>query len=401
MTTPLAIDGGTPVRTEPFPSWPVHGQREEDLLLEVLRSGNWGELTGTKVAEFSRDFAAFQAARFGVCVPNGTLALEVALEALGVGRDDEIITTAYTFIATAGAAFTVGARPVFVDIDPATNMIDPAMIEKAISPRTKAIVPVHIGGHPADLDGVLDIALRHGLPVLEDACQAWGAAWKGTPVGAIGELGCFSFQASKNINAGEGGIVVTNSRTHYERVWSLHNVGRIPEGGWYQHEILGRNLRMAEWNAAILIAQLERLPAMMATRQRNAERLMAGLADVPGLDPTRVDDRVTSHAWHLFQIRYDAGAFGGHTRDTFIKALIAEGIPCSAGYVPLTRQNAIQTTLRDRFGADALANLGQVPHADVAGDRTIWLHQHLLLGDDAAIDDIVTACAKIQRAWAD
>ncbi|HYI25432.1 MAG TPA: DegT/DnrJ/EryC1/StrS family aminotransferase [Thermomicrobiales bacterium] len=401
MTSPLAIDGGTPVRTEPFPSWPVFGQREEDLLLEVLRSGNWGELTGTMVAELSRQFAAFQGAGYGVCVPNGTLALEVALEALGVGHGDEIITTAYTFIATAGAAFTVGARPIFVDIDPETNMIDPSRIEAAITPRTKAIVPVHIGGHPADLDGVLDVARRHGLPVLEDACQAWGAAWKGTPVGAIGDLGCFSFQASKNINAGEGGIVVTNNRDHYERVWSLHNVGRIPDGGWYQHEILGRNLRMAEWNAAILIAQLERLPAMMATRQRNAERLIDGLAEVPGLNPTKVDERVTSHAWHLFQIRHGPASFGGRDRDSFIAALIAEGIPCSAGYVPLTRQNAIQTTLRERFGADALVNLAEVPHADRAGDRTIWIHQHLLLGDDAAIDDIVAACVKIQRAWAD
>jgi dTDP-4-amino-4,6-dideoxygalactose transaminase len=400
MTSTLAIDGGTPVRTEPFPTWPVWGQREEALLLEVLHSGNWGELTGTKVAEFSRHFAAFQGANYGVCVPNGTLALEVAYEALGVGQGDEIITTAYTFIATAGAAFTVGARPVFVDIDPETNMMDPAKIEAAITPRTKAIVPVHIGGHPADLDGVIEVASRHGIPVLEDACQAWGAAWKGTPVGAIGDIGCFSFQASKNINAGEGGIVVTNSRDHHDRVWSLHNVGRIPEGGWYQHEILGRNLRMAEWNAAILIAQFERLPGMMATRQRNAARLIDGLADVPGINPTKVDERVTSHGWHLFQMRYDPAAFGGRDRSAFIAALTAEGIPCSAGYVPLTRQNAIQTTLRDRFGADALANLAEVPNADYAGDHTIWLQQTLLLADESAIDDIVAACAKTQRAWA-
>ncbi len=400
MTSPLAIDGGIPVRTEPFPAWPVWGRREEELLLDVLHSGNWGELTGTKVAEFSRHFAAFQGAAYGVCVPNGTLALEVAYEALGVGHGDEIITTAYTFIATAGAAFTVGARPVFVDIDPETNMMDPAKIEAAITARTKAIVPVHIGGHPADLDGVIEVASRHGIPVLEDACQAWGAAWKGTPVGAIGDLGCFSFQASKNINAGEGGIVVTNSREHHDRVWSLHNVGRLPEGGWYQHEILGRNLRMAEWNAAVLIAQFERLPGMMATRQRNAARLIDGLSDVRGLNPTKVDERVTSHGWHLFQIRYDPTAFGGRDRGTFLAALTAEGVPCSAGYVPLTRQNAIQTTLRDRFGADALANLAEVPNADYAGDHTIWLQQTLLLGDDSAIDDILTACTKIQRAWA-
>lgn len=400
MTIQLAIDGGDPVRTAPFPAWPVFGGREEQLLLEVLHSGDWGELSGSKVREFGRDFASFQGAAWGVCVPNGTLALEVALEALGVGYGDEIITTAYTFIATASSAFAIGARPVFVDIDPETNNIDPARIEAAISPRTRAIVPVHIGGQPADLDGVLDVARKHGIPVLEDACQAWGAAWKGTPVGAIGDLGCFSFQASKNINAGEGGIVVTNSRDLYNLVWSLHNVGRLPEGGWYQHEILGRNLRMAEWNAAILIAQLERLPDMMATRQRNAERLTAGLADVPGLDPTKVDSRVTSHAWHLYQIRYDPDRFGGKSRDEFVKALQAEGIPCSAGYVPLTYQNAIRNTLRDRFGEDALANLAEVPHAEHAGGHTVWLAQTMLLGTDEDTDQIVAACAKIQHAWA-
>jgi dTDP-4-amino-4,6-dideoxygalactose transaminase len=399
MTAHLAIDGGSPVRTEPFPEWPIFGDREEQLVLEVLHSGKWGEITGNRVMTFARDFAAFQGAAYGVCVPNGTLALEVGLEALGVGHADEIITTAYTFIATASSAFAVGARPIFVDIDPETNNIDPARIEAAITPRTKAIVPVHIGGQPADLDGVLEVARKHGIPVLEDACQAWGAEWKGTPVGAIGDLGCFSFQASKNITAGEGGIIVTNSREHYNMSWSLHNVGRLPEGGWYQHEILGRNLRMTEWQAAILTAQLERLPDGMEIRRRSAERLTAGLAEIPGLDPTKVDERVTRHAWHLYQIRYDPGQFGGKSRDEFIKALNAEGIPCSGGYVPLTYQPAIQNTLRARFGEESLQNLAEVPRAEHAGARTVWLTQMLLLGGDEDIDQIIEACRKVQHAW--
>jgi dTDP-4-amino-4,6-dideoxygalactose transaminase len=399
MTAHLAIDGGSPVRTEPFPEWPISGDREEQLLLEVLHSGKWSEITGNRVMTFARDFAAFQGAAYGVCVPNGTLALEVGLEALGVGHADEIITTAYTFIATASSAFAVGARPIFVDIDPETNNIDPARIEAAITPRTKAIVPVHIGGQPADLDGVLEVARQHGIPVLEDACQAWGAEWKGTPVGAIGDLGCFSFQASKNITAGEGGIVVTNSREHYNMCWSLHNVGRLPEGGWYQHEILGRNLRMTEWQAAILTAQLERLPDGMERRTRSAERLAAGLAEIPGLDPTKVDERVTRHAWHLYQIRYDPARFGGRSRDEFIKALNAEGIPCSGGYVPLTYQPAIQNTLRARFGEESLQNLAEVPRAEHAGAHTVWLTQMVLLGGDEDIDQIVDACRKIQHAW--
>src|SRR5690606_15997181 len=159
---------------------------------------------------------------------------------------------------TAASAFSVGARPVFVDIDPRTNNIDPARIEAAITERTKAIVPVHIGGQPADMDGILEVAKKHGIPVLEDACQAWGSSWKGQPVGAIGDLGAFSFQASKNITAGEGGILVTNDHDLYGKAWSLHNVGRSPDGGWYQHDRPGKNLRLSEFQGAILIAQLER-----------------------------------------------------------------------------------------------------------------------------------------------
>lgn len=395
----LAVDGGTPIRTKPCPAWPIFGRREEELLLEVLHSGDWSELTGSKVVTFAREFAAFQDASYGVCVPNGTLALEVALQALGVGFGDEIITTAYTFIATASSAFAVGARPVFVDIDPETYNIDPALIEAAITPRTKAIVPVHIGGQPADMDVIVEIGKRHGIPVLEDACQAWGSQWKGQGVGAIGDIGTFSFQSSKNITAGEGGMVVTNDRTLYDLSWSLHNVGRLPEGGWYQPEILGRNLRLPEWNGAILLAQFERLPEAMATRTRNAERLIAELSEIPGIAPVKIDERVTRNSWHLFQIRYDPSGFGGRSCDEFLKALRAEGVPCSSGYVPLIHAPAIQNALQDRFGAESLANLGEVPRADYAGNHTIWLTQTQLLGDDEDTGQIIAAFQKIAAAW--
>ncbi len=400
MTDTLAIDGGSPARANASPDWPVFGEREEELLLEVLHSGKWGELTGDKVTTFAKQFAAFQGAEYGVCVPNGTLALEVGLEALGVGPGDEIITTAYTFIATAASAFSVGARPIFVDIDPETNNIDPARIEEAITERTKAIVPVHIGGQPADMDGVLDVAKKHGIPVLEDACQAWGSSWKGQPVGAIGDIGAFSFQASKNITAGEGGIVITNKKDLYDRAWSIHNVGRLPDGGWYQHDLPGKNLRMTEWQGAVLIAQLERLPQAMDRRQRSAEILMSGLGEIPGLTPMKVDERVTGHSWHLFQTRYDPSAFGGRDRGEFLKALNAEGVNSSGGYVPLTYQKAIQTALRAQFGQESLSNLAEVPRSEDAGEHTIWFNQMLLLGDDDDMKDVIAACRKIQRAWA-
>ena len=401
MTGRLAIDGGEPARTGTSPAWPVFGDREEALLLDVLRSGDWGELTGGKTREFARQFAVFQGAAHSIPVPNGTLALELALETLGVAHGDEVITTAYTFIATAGAILSMGAKPVFVDIDPHTNTIDPARIQEAITPRTKGIVPVHVGGMPADLDGVLDVVSRRGIPVLEDACQAWGAAWRGTPVGAIGAMGAFSFQATKNLNAGEGGMVLTNDHTLYERAWAIHDVGRRPDGSWYEPAMPGRDLRMTEWQAAILIAQLDRMPAAMERRDRSARILTEGLADVPGVTPLKVDARITRHAWHLYQVQYDPVAFGGRDRTGFLRAINAEGVEATAGYQPLTTHPALRNAMRDRFGASAAVELPRVANAERAGEGTVWLPQTLLLGSDEDMRDVVAAVHKVQHAWGD
>jgi dTDP-4-amino-4,6-dideoxygalactose transaminase len=400
MTTKLAIDGGTPVRTASFPAWPVWGEPEREAVLAVIESGHWGELSGDRVQEFEDAFAVFHDARFALAVPNGTQALEVALRALGVDAGDEVITSAYTFIATASAILAVGAKPVFVDIDPATNLIDPGTIEPAITARTKAIVPVHIGGQPCDLDAIVEVAGRHGLPVLEDAAQAVGAAWKGTKVGAIGTAGTFSFQESKNLSGGEGGIVVTNDEDLHARCWSIHNCGRGTAGGAFDFERMGGNFRMTELTAALLLAQFERLPAQMTLRDRNATALTDGLAGIAGLDPTVVDPRVTRHAWHLFQIGYDASQFGGHSREQFISALNAEGIPASAGYVPLPHLPVIRDTLQERFGAASIRDIAPVPHAEAAGRDTIWLSQSMLLGCDDDTSQIVEACSRIAESWA-
>jgi dTDP-4-amino-4,6-dideoxygalactose transaminase len=396
----LAIDGGTPVRTTPLPRWPIAGEREEALLLEVLHSGNWGSLTGDKVTTFAEQFAAFQGARFGVCVPNGTMALELALRAVGVQPGDEVITTPYTFIASPAAALALGAKPVFVDINPETCNIDPAKIAAAITTRTKAILPVHIGGQPADLDGVREVANQHGIPVVEDAAQAGGAAWRGERVGALGALGTFSFQASKNLTAGEGGIVLTNDPDLYERCWSLHNVGRVRQGAWYQHEILGWNFRMPEWCGAILIAQLERLPEQMPQREAAARYLDEAFGEITGLTPLAVDARVTTHARHLYMLRYDAAAFGGRPRSAFLEALRAEGLAgVSAGYTPLTQSPAIHRALTDLFGTAAVGEMHPCPVADQATDEIIWFPQNVLLDDQDGLDTIPAAVSKIQAAW--
>jgi len=406
MSDKLAIEGGPPLRTLPFPEWPIWDEREEKYLLEVLHSGKWG-LYGSKVPEFQRRFAEFQGAQYALCVTNGTSALEISLRALGIGPGDEVITTPYTFVATPSAAFLVGARPIFVDINPETYMLDPAAVEAAITPRTKAIMPVHIAGCPTDMDGIMEVARRHNLAVVEDACQAWGAQWKGVPVGTIGDLGTFSFQSSKNINAGEGGAIVTNNAELYERCWSLHNCGRTLTGEWYQHEVLGWNHRMTEWQAAILLAQLERLPEHMQRRSDNAAYLTARLNEIGGLKPAKVDPRVTRHAWHLYMSTYDPAAFGGHSCREFIQALNAEGIPCSSGYTPLNHAASIRRALAEQEGrispwAIANAELPTLPSCPVTEDlctRTVWFKQSMLLGDHEDMDDIAQAVLKIKRAW--
>jgi dTDP-4-amino-4,6-dideoxygalactose transaminase len=396
----LACQGGAPVRSRPYPAWPVWDEREERALLEVLRSGRWGELDGGTVALFEERFAAFQEARFCIAVTNGTAALRVAFRALGLGPGDEVIVPPYTFIATASAALEVGALPIFADIDPETYLLDPAAAEAAITPRTRAVVPVHVAGCPGDMDAFRALAARHDLRLVEDAAQAHGASWNGQGVGALGDLGTFSFQASKNLTAGEGGAVVTDDEELAEVVWSLHNVGRVRTGAWYWHELLGSNERLTAFQAALLLAQMERLPEQMARREAAAAYLNRALAAIEGLRPLWRDPRVTAHAHHLYIFRYDAEAFGGLERDAFVRALRAEGIPCSSGYTPLNTAPALREAvarLRPLLGRDDDPLAVRVPRADRACAEGIWLPQYVLLGSEEDLHDIVRAIHKVQR----
>jgi dTDP-4-amino-4,6-dideoxygalactose transaminase len=407
MSQELALLGGEPVRMTPFPAWPIYDKHEREALKEVLESGIWGiSGDGAKITEFERAFADAHDAAYGQAVFNGSVALGVALRALEIDYGDEVIVPAYTFLATATACLMTGAVPVFVDIDPDTYNLDPVAVEAAITPRTRVIIPVHIGGLPADLDAILEIARRHDLAVLEDACQAHGAAWKGRRVGAHGDLGCFSFQSSKNINAGEGGMILTDNEALAERCWSVHNCGRIRDGRWYQHEVLGSNYRMTQWQAAILLAQLTRFEDLAERREANGRYLAEQLDAIEGVRPLARDSRVTQHGYHLFISRYDSTAFGGLPRGRFLEALRAEGIPCSEGYVPLYRMPAIQSGVR-RLKA-AVGQAGGYPDAlpdcpvteRACSEEGVWFTQTMLLGTRADMDDIVTAVAKVQAGAA-
>ena len=397
----LAICGGSPVRTKPFTAWPIFSKDDEQALIDVLHSERW--FMGDRKEAFEKAFAQYQEAEFGVAVNSGTTALQIALEAAGVGWGDEVIVPSYTFVATASAVALIGAVPVFVDIQPSTYNIDPDAVEAAITPRTRAIIAVHIAGRPADLDRLTALAKKHDIRLIEDAAQAHAAAWKGQRVGAIGDLGTFSFQASKNLNAGEGGFIMTCNSELAQRVWSLHNCGRSPEGAWYEHPLIGGNYRLGEFQAGLLLSQLNSLDTLAERRSRNGNALSDAIEGIEGIDTTEPDERITTHAYHLFVMRYSATAFNGMSRDHFIEALNGEGIPCSAGYRPLYREPAFAARFAnyplDSPYYEGRPDYGRVhcPVTErVCAEESIWLTQNLLLGEESDIADIVTAIEKIE-----
>lgn len=383
----LAIHGGTAVNSDPWPHWPQWSEQEREALGAVLDAGEWGGFDAA-VGEFERAFAARLDAEHCIAATNGTMTLEAALRALDVGPGDEVIVPPYTFIATANAPRLVGAMPVFVDIDINTFNLDVDAVAAAITPRTKAIIPVHFAGLPVDLDRLLPLAAQHGIAVVEDAAHAHGSTWHGRPVGALAQIGSFSFQASKNLTAGEGGALVTNDAGLYDRLWSYVNQGRTPGGAWYEHGNLGNNLRITGWQAAILAVQLTRLDAQLQQRMANARRLIAFLDEVDGLMPLAWDERAENHAFHLFIMRYDAAGFAGLPREQFVAALKAEGVPCSTGYpMPLYAQPPLQ---------EPFARLTPCPATEEACREAIWLTQNMLLAAPDMIDRIAEAILKIR-----
>ncbi|WP_135556876.1 DegT/DnrJ/EryC1/StrS family aminotransferase [Paenibacillus cymbidii] len=396
-TQALASRGGAPVRTAPFPAWPVFGELEERLVLEALRSGKWGGVGRDKLVEVEEAFARLHDAKYAVSVANGTIAITLALKAAGVGPGDEVIMPPYTFVATATSALLFGAIPVFADVEADTLLLDPERVEEAITPRTKAIVAVHIAGAPANMDRLGEIAARRGLALIEDAAQAVGARWNGIGVGAIGDAGTFSFQSSKNLNSGEGGMIVTNREDIADLAWSYANAGRVREGAWYQHENVGWNFRLTELQAALLLAQMTRLGEQMATRERNASLLDALLADVAGVCPMKRDPRITEHAHHLYMFRVApelARAAGGKAE--LVRHLQAEGIPAASGYVPLSGNQAVLAEIGKLTGTVPTFDCPVCDNA--CENEAIWLTQNVLLAGEADMHDVARAVRKVTEA---
>jgi dTDP-4-amino-4,6-dideoxygalactose transaminase len=400
MPQSLALLGGAPIRTRPFTAWPVFGAAEEERLLRTLRSGNWGRLDGVEVTEFENRFAEVHGCRHGIAVVNGTVSLRIALLASGISGEDEVVVPPYTFVSTATAVLEANAIPVFADIDLETFNLDPAAVEAAITPRTKAIIPVHFAGQPADMDAMMAIAAAHDLRVLEDAAHAHAATYRDRPVGSLGHIASFSFQSSKNLTAGEGGIITTNDDRLAEACRSIHNCGRVADGVWYEHHFVSGNYRLGEFQGAVLNCQLDRLDEQTTIRDSNGRRLADRLAALPGIHPQARSAECTRHSYHLFMIRLEPAAFGA-TRAAVIAALQAEGIPCSAGYgyslpdQPLFRNKAFGPFLHR--AADAL-DYGkcECPNSDlICREQGLWLEQNLLLGSEQDIDDIAAAFEKV------
>jgi dTDP-4-amino-4,6-dideoxygalactose transaminase len=402
MAQNLALLGGRPVRTRPFTTWPVFGKPEETRLLRALRSGNWGRLQGNEVARFEERFAALQGCEHGIAVVNGTVALRLTLMAAGLDAEDEVIVPPYTFFSTASAVVEANMVPVFADVDLDTFNLSPAAVEAALTPRTRAIIPVHFGGQPADMDAIANIARRRKLLVIEDAAHAHGAGYRDRPCGSLGQIATFSFQSTKNLTCGEGGIITTNDAKLAAECRSLHNCGRVPSGVWYEHHVVSGNYRLGEFQGAVLNAQLDRFETQARTRERNGRYLAAKVAALPGVYPQRRSDDCTRHGYHLFLLRIDAREFGA-PRAAVVAALQAEGIPCSPGYgfslpqQPMFRRRAFGPYLPRLAGRLDFERV-TCPNSDLlCREQALWLEQSLLVGPRADVDDVYRAFEKVHE----
>jgi dTDP-4-amino-4,6-dideoxygalactose transaminase len=399
----LAMLGGKKAKGKPFPVWPYYDSNEERALKEVLESRVWWRTPGTKTLEFEKSFANFHGARHGIAVTNGTAALEVTIAALGITAGDEVIVPNFTFVATASAVLFANALPVLVDVDPETYCIDPDLVEDAITSRTKAIIAVHMGGHPADLDRLNKIASRKRLALIEDSAHAHASEWRGQRVGTFGVAGTFSFQSSKLITAGEGGMIISNNDKFEVQARSVHDCGRMPGEWFYSHFIYGSNYRLSEWQGAILQVQLGRLDQQTKRRHHNARLLDRLLGAIPGITPQKLDERCTRNGQYAYIFHVNKKEFAGLSTERFIEALNAEGIPHQASYPPLHqldmfRNGEYRKRLSGKQAKDKHKFLkGKFPVTQRAAWETVWLPQPVLLGDEEDMHEIAAAITKIQK----
>lgn len=407
-----AVLGGQKSHTALWPAWPIWNPKtDEKRLLEVMRSGVW---TRNKVvSEFEQRWAETVGAKRCLAVVNGTNALIASLKQFDIGAGDEVIVGPYSFISTFICILENGAIPVFVDSDPETFQLDANKIEAKITPRTKAILPAHTLGMPADMPKIMDIAKRHNLIVIENACLSWLSEIDNKKIGTFGNAGCFSFQTSKNIPIGEGGAIVSDDDEFMDRCYSYHNYGSpygsvvLPEGVKGGTVMAGSKLRITEYQAAIGLAQLERLEMQTDIRNENAQYLKSKLAQIPGIVPYKLIDNVTKISAWQFPFRYKKESFKGLTRADFLKALRAEGVSGSTGYVtqndkPYLKSYFDSKNFRKMYPKKMLnfakyIEKNHCPENDLLCEEAVWFSNSMLLASKSDMDNIAFAIEKIHK----
>lgn len=415
----LAIKGGYPQKdfeNNPWPAWPVWDEKEEKALLSVLNSGIWS-YNGSKEIEFNKSFAEFTDTKYSILAVNGTVTLQLALEALGIGVGDEVILPGLTWQATAATVADVNAMPILVDVCEDTWCIDPAEVIKAITPNTKAIIPVHLYGAFADMDAIMEIAKKYNLAVIEDCAHKHGGEWNGKKAGSIGDIGSFSFQLSKHLTAGEGGALTTNNQELAEKLDALRNCGRRPEGdefndvdkgaGVYGDDgnfIQSGNYRITEFQAAVLIEGLKRLPEQNKLRDENGIYINSLLEDLPGIMPMRRDIRETKEAYFNFSFRYHKDEFKNLSAEKFRSALGAElGLTVEACYEPLNNASLYvpktkpsRHKLNEQYWNDIDPTRFNLPVCEkIFNEESVCMHHKALLGSKEDMNMIVEAIKKI------
>jgi dTDP-4-amino-4,6-dideoxygalactose transaminase len=402
----LAITGVKPVRRKPFAPWPVFKGKEARGLQKVLASGNWGgyPFPNQIANSFAQKFAGFHGAKYGLAVASGTAAIEVALKAAGIRPGDEVILPAYTGEGTVGPVLMLNAVPVFVDVDPETYCLDAKLIEKALTPKTRAVLPVHLAMRFADLDEIGRIARAHNLAVIEDCAHAHGGRWRNKGAGATGDLGCFSFQSSKLMTSGEGGAVITSNLEYFERAQTFTNGGRASATDTFGHRFIGFNYRITELQTVLLEAQLKRLPKQQNIRQANMYHFEKRLRGTPGLGFLTRDPRQTRTAAYQYVFKYLSEHFSGVSRAAFLGALEMEGIPCDGlFYEPVYKSALFPVDPNDypvlSWGRPEPLDLKSLYHCPVseraAYEESVWLPHHIFLGDRDDADDIADAVLKV------
>lgn len=375
--------------------WPVYSELELNYVKDVVESKAWWRMTGKHVELFEKEFATYHQTNFALAVSNGTHALELVLLALGLGEGDEVIVPAFTFISTATAVIRCGATPIPVEVLSDTYCIDPASVRRAITPRTKAIIPVHMAGHACEMEELREICREYNLKLVEDAAHGHGGEYEGKKLGSFGDASIFSFQQFKLMSAGEGGIILFQDEQLSDELFRLHNVGRPKNDTKYVHIGLGSNYRMTEFQAAVLRAQLTRLQHQTQIREENAVLLDNLLADIPGIVPQSRSHKVTVvHPHYMYMFRYEPAEFGMMSRELFVKALNAEEIPAFRAYPTIQSTDVFQSFINS---GKATAKEFVTPKADDIAENVVWIHHKMLLSPRESVEKMVTVIQAIQQ----